>query len=81
MRLQGVPEEKPRVKFFPARSSNGFAFDVELLLLAKKLGFKIVDLPVRWVNSPESKVNIVLDSLQMLRDARKGAGGGGADPA
>ena len=47
---------------------DGFAFDVEVLLLAKALGFTIVDLPVHWVNSPDSKVNIVRDSLQMFLD-------------
>lgn len=56
---------------FSRQKLDGFAFDVELLLLAKKLGFKIVDLPVEWVNSPESKVNILRDSLQMLGDAAR----------
>ena len=47
---------------------DGFAFDVELLLLAKHLGFRIADLPIRWINSPESKVHIVRDSIAMLWD-------------
>jgi dolichyl-phosphate beta-glucosyltransferase len=33
-----------------------WAFDVEVLLIAKKLGFKIKEIPVRWVNNPKSKV-------------------------
>jgi len=61
--------KKAAVEIFSRQKLDKFAFDVEVLLLAKKLGFKIVDLPVRWVNSPESKVNIVRDSLQMLGDA------------
>ncbi len=40
-----------------------------MLLLAQALGFRIRELPVRWLNSPESKVNIVSDSLRMLADA------------
>lgn len=36
---------------------NGWAFDVELLLLAKKMGYPIKEIPVTWVNDPESKVN------------------------
>jgi dolichyl-phosphate beta-glucosyltransferase len=55
-------------EIFSRQRLNGFAFDVEVLLLADKLGCKIVDLPVRWVNSPESKVSILCDSLQMLGD-------------
>jgi dolichyl-phosphate beta-glucosyltransferase len=54
---------------FAQQEIDGFAFDVEVLLLAQKLGFQIADRPVEWRNSPESKVRIVSDSLQMLRDA------------
>ncbi|MGB2762078.1 MAG: dolichyl-phosphate beta-glucosyltransferase [Minisyncoccales bacterium] len=35
---------------------NRFAFDVEALVLAKRLGYKIKEIPVVWVNSPESTV-------------------------
>ncbi len=54
---------------FSKQQLDGFAFDVEVLLLAERLGYKVADLPVEWINSPESKVRIVRDSLQMLRDA------------
>jgi dolichyl-phosphate beta-glucosyltransferase len=53
---------------FERQQVDGFAFDVEVLLLARKLGFHIADLPVEWRNSPESKVRIIRDSLQMLWD-------------
>jgi dolichyl-phosphate beta-glucosyltransferase len=58
-------------EIFSRQKLDGFAFDVEILLLAKKLGFKITDLPVEWANSPESKVNILRDSIQMLSDAAR----------
>jgi len=35
---------------------NRWAFDVELLVIAKLLGYKIVEVPVTWVNDPHSKV-------------------------
>jgi glycosyltransferase involved in cell wall biosynthesis len=53
---------------FSRQTIDGFAFDVEILLLADRLGYRIEDLPVEWVNSPESKVQILTDSWQMLRD-------------
>ncbi len=53
---------------FTRQTLDGFAFDVEVLLLAGRLGCRIEDLPVEWINSPESKVRIVRDSLAMLRD-------------
>ena len=54
---------------FSRQRLDGFAFDVEVLLLAEKLGFRTVELPVQWINSPDSKVHIVRDSYKMLRDA------------
>ena len=48
-----------------------FAYDVEILALAKKRGCKITEVPVRWINSPESKVDPIRDSLQMLGDLLK----------
>jgi dolichyl-phosphate beta-glucosyltransferase len=50
---------------------NRFAYDVEILALAKKNGYRISEMPVRWINSPESKVNPIFDSLQMLFDLIK----------
>jgi len=55
-------------EIFARQTVEGFAFDVEVLLLAKRLGYVVEDLPVEWINSPESKVEIVADSLRMLRD-------------
>lgn len=56
-------------EIFTRQKLDGFAFDVEVLLLAQKLGLRVVDRPVEWRNSPESKVRLVHDSLTMLRDA------------
>ncbi len=53
---------------FSRQTLDGFAFDVEVLLLAERLACAIDDLPVEWINSPESKVRIFRDSLAMLRD-------------
>lgn len=45
-----------------------FAYDVEILAIAKKMGYKIAEVPVRWINSPESKVNPIRDPVQMFVD-------------
>jgi dolichyl-phosphate beta-glucosyltransferase len=55
-------------EIFSRQQTNGFAFDVEVLLLASALGFQVLDMPVHWSNSPESKVHVVHDSLRMLRE-------------
>lgn len=54
---------------FAQQQIDGFAFDVEVLMLADALGFRVVDMPVEWLNSAESKVHILRDSLGMIRDA------------
>lgn len=53
---------------FSRQKLDGFAFDVEVLLLAEKLGFKVAAVPVRWVNSPDSKVRIWIDPIKMIFD-------------
>jgi len=43
-------------KLFSLQKSTGFAFDLEILALARKLGFGIKEVPVKWKNSESSKV-------------------------
>jgi dolichyl-phosphate beta-glucosyltransferase len=45
-----------------------FAYDVEILALARKEGHRVAEVPVEWKNSAASTVRPVLDSLQMLAD-------------
>ncbi len=45
-----------------------FAFDVELLALAQLLGYRIVEVPVGWVEEPGSSVRPLRDPILMLRD-------------
>lgn len=48
--------EKAAMGIFPLQKINGWGFDVEVLALAKRLNFKIKEMPVTWVNDPISKV-------------------------
>jgi len=48
-----------------------FAYDVEILAMARKKSFKILEVPVKWINSPASKVHPIFDSLQMFLDLVK----------
>jgi len=45
---------------------DGFAFDVEMLFLARKRGLEIREIPVKWRNDPNTRVNAFSDSSRML---------------
>lgn len=53
---------------FSRMRMNGFSFDVEVLLMAQRQGYRIAEVPVNWEHQPGSRVNLVLDSLRMARD-------------
>jgi len=48
--------KKAAESIFPKCRIDRFAFDPEILVIAKKIGFKIREIPVYWKNDPESKV-------------------------
>jgi dolichyl-phosphate beta-glucosyltransferase len=47
---------------------QGFAFDVELLFLAHRAGFRLREIAVRWNHAEGSKVHVIHDSIRMLRE-------------
>jgi dolichyl-phosphate beta-glucosyltransferase len=50
---------------------DGFGFDFEALMIARDLGYRIDEVPIRWRHMEGSKVNLVRDGLRMLRDLLK----------
>jgi dolichyl-phosphate beta-glucosyltransferase len=54
---------------FGISTVNGFAFDVEILHLAHKLGFRVVETPVHWQHVEGSKISPWTDSFRMAADA------------
>lgn len=58
-------------EIFEKSTTDGFAFDIEVLLRAKKLGKKIAEMPVKIVNHRESKVHVLSDSIKMLGQVRR----------
>lgn len=53
---------------FPLQTIHGWTFDVEILAIAQKMGFKIVEVPIPWYYHGDSKVRVLRDSLKMARD-------------
>ena len=58
-------------EIFSRCTIEGFAFDVECLYLADRLGYRVAEIPVAWAHVPESRVHITKDSARMLRDVLK----------
>ena len=46
---------------------DGWFFDTELLVLAQRRGLRIHEVPVDWVDDPDSRVDIVATALEDLR--------------
>jgi dolichyl-phosphate beta-glucosyltransferase len=65
--LKGFSAEAARALFARNRI-DGFAFDVELFLLAERLGISIVEVPVRVSNTRSSSVQMGRDSRRMIED-------------
>ena len=76
-RLSGLPYHDTQCGFkcyrraaareiFRRAHIHGYAFDVESLIIARQRGFRVVEMPVRWINSPISKVNILRHPWPML---------------
>lgn len=66
-------------KIFPKCRINRFAFDPEILVIAKKLKYKIKEVPILWKNDLESKVKpssmikMAIDILKIKLNSIKGA--------
>lgn len=56
---------------FTHQTIDGFSFDVELLYIAQKRNYTIVEVPIHWYYQTESKVHPVRDTIRMFRDMLK----------
>ncbi len=51
-----------------AQTIMGFSFDLEILYLAAKWGYRIAEVPVAWIDAPGSKVDKAKEVKRFLRD-------------
>jgi len=52
----------------PHQTLEDWAFDAEVLYIARRLGYTIAQIPIRWVNDPSSKVKMLRDGPKMALD-------------
>ncbi|HTB34620.1 MAG TPA: dolichyl-phosphate beta-glucosyltransferase [bacterium] len=55
-------------RLFAKQQVPRFGFDVEFLFLARKAGYRLAEVPVRWENSPETKVRPIRDGARAFLD-------------
>jgi glycosyltransferase involved in cell wall biosynthesis len=53
---------------FHGAQVDSFAFDIEVLARASRLGLETAEVPVRWTDMAGSKVRVVRDSVKMVFD-------------
>jgi dolichyl-phosphate beta-glucosyltransferase len=56
---------------FSRLTTNRFAFDVEVLYLARKLGYRVEEVAVNWQDIGNSSVSLLTDPVAMLFDILK----------
>ena len=52
----------------PDQTLTGWAFDVELLYIARRRGYQIVEIPIDWYFNADSKISVLRDSWRMFLD-------------
>jgi hypothetical protein len=53
---------------FRRQTLMGWSFDVELLYIASRRNYPILEIPIPWYYNPESKINVFRDSWRMFVD-------------
>ena len=56
---------------FSTSRLDGFAFDVEVLARAHDRGFRMIELPIQWTDSPESSFRPLVDGIKSFRELRE----------
>jgi dolichyl-phosphate beta-glucosyltransferase len=75
--LPGIRDTQCGFKLFEADAARSifarltverFAFDVEVLVIATALGYRVAEVPVSWREDPQSTVRLARDASSMVRD-------------
>jgi hypothetical protein len=55
-------------RIFPCQTLEGMSFDVEMLFIARRMGYHISEVPIDWYFDADSRVRLFQDSLRMFLD-------------
>jgi dolichyl-phosphate beta-glucosyltransferase len=75
--LPGIQDTQCGFKFFQhavakelfrRQQIDAYMFDVEILAIARRLGYRIEQVPIRWRDDADSRLNLVSGNLRNVRD-------------
>ena len=55
-------------RLFRMQTLPGWSFDAEMLFIAQRLNYKIIEVPITWYYKPGTRLNIFKDSIKMAAD-------------
>ncbi|MCK5646483.1 MAG: glycosyltransferase family 2 protein [Anaerolineales bacterium] len=58
-------------ELFRIQKLDGWTFDVEVLFIALKRGYRIIEVPINWYYFPGSRIRVFRDSINMFIDLFK----------
>jgi glycosyltransferase involved in cell wall biosynthesis len=58
---------KAAQELLPLVENNEWFFDTELLILAERRGYRVREIPVKWIEDPDTRVNIRKTAMEDLR--------------
>ncbi len=73
----GVADTQCGFKFFPSQIAkdlfarqqiDGYMFDVEILVLAQRLGYQVAEVPIRWKDDGDSRLELLSGNLRNVAD-------------
>jgi hypothetical protein len=53
---------------FSLQTLHNWSFDIEVLYIARKRGYRVHEIPIHWYHHPETKVSALRDAVQMIKD-------------
>ncbi|NDJ63289.1 MAG: glycosyltransferase family 2 protein [Chloroflexi bacterium] len=53
---------------FSVQQMSGIGFDVEILFIAKRRGYRVREVPITWYFDPDSRIRLIGDTLNILRE-------------
>lgn len=62
-------QQKAAQEIFKRETFDRFSFDIEILAIARKLGFKTKEVGITWYDDPHSTVNPIKDGIRMIADS------------